>query len=82
MKVVGDSMKANSYSEINKDESSNDEQIGDLNSSLSQKQKEREDLRAQMEAFLSSGGNISHIERDVLADPPKKPQSNYGGQPI
>lgn len=75
-------MNSSSYADKEKVESSNDEQIGDLNTTLSQKQKEREALKAQMEAFLSSGGNIHHIERDVLADPPQKPKSNYGGQPI
>lgn len=59
-----------------------DGQIADLSLSLSKKERERQALQAQMEAFLSHGGTISHVEPNVLADPPKKPQSNYGGQPI
>lgn len=46
----------------------------------------RESLRLQLqsdvEAFLARGGSISEIPANVVSDPPKKPQSNYGGQPI
>lgn len=42
----------------------------------------REQLNADVEAFLASGGNIKKIDVNVMADPPKRPQSNYGGQPI
>lgn len=46
----------------------------------------REHLRVQLqsdvEVFLAQGGKISEIPQNVVADPPKKPQSNYGGQPI
>ncbi len=53
-----------------------------LEPNSSEKQTEREELSKQIEAFLASGGKISHIEPNVLADPPKKPSSNYGSQPI
>lgn len=47
---------------------------------------ERHSMRIQIqdevEAFLASGGVISSIAPNIVADPPKKPQSNYGGQPI
>ncbi len=42
----------------------------------------RSKLEDDVEAFLASGGHINRIAPNVLADPPKKPQSNYGGQPI
>lgn len=47
-----------------------------------QKQTERDELSKQVEAFLASGGQINYVEPNVLADPPKKPTSNYGSQPI
>ena len=50
-------------------------------SSLS-KQLERDEISEQVEAFLASGGKIDYVEPNVLADPPKKPTSNYGSQPI
>ncbi|MEO0444400.1 MAG: hypothetical protein AAFZ92_11805 [Pseudomonadota bacterium] len=50
-------------------------------SSLS-KQVERDEISQQIEAFLAAGGKIDYVEPNVLADPPKKPTSNYGSQPI
>jgi len=42
----------------------------------------REDVRRQLaadvEAFLKRGGAIQDVAQDVRADPPKKPESNYG----
>ncbi len=46
----------------------------------------RDRLRAKMadevEKFINSGGNIVLVDNNVLADPPRKPVSNYGGRPI
>lgn len=42
----------------------------------------RQQLQSDIEAFLASGGTITEVPANVVADPPKKPQSNYGGQPI
>jgi hypothetical protein len=42
----------------------------------------REQLNADVEAFLASGGKITNVDANVMSDPPKRPQSNYGGQPI
>lgn len=53
-----------------------------VSTSPNEKEAERQQLQAQIEAFISSGGKIRQIAQNVLADPPKKPQSNYGGQPI
>jgi hypothetical protein len=43
-------------------------------------------LRSQVEEdiarFLQQGGAISQIAPDVTADPPRKPESNYGSRAI
>ncbi len=39
-------------------------------------------LQSDVEAFLARGGVINEIPPNVVSDPPRKPQSNYGGQPI
>ena len=44
--------------------------------------KVRTELTDQIEAFLAKGGAINHIDPNVMADPPRKPQSNYGSRPI
>ena len=46
------------------------------------RERAREQLNADIEAFLANGGKIERVEMNVMADPPKPPQSNYGGQPI
>lgn len=53
-----------------------------VESAAALKHAEREQLNAQIESFLDSGGRINLIEANVLADPPQKPTSNYGSQPI
>lgn len=42
----------------------------------------RTELDRQVQDFLSGGGEIQDIEPNVMADPPKKPQNNYGSRPI
>lgn len=42
----------------------------------------RADLAADVEAFLARGGQIQQIDDNVMADPPRKPQSSYGSRPI
>ncbi len=49
---------------------------------ISAKEAERRRLQAEIEAYLAKGGQIDRIPANVVADPPKKPESNYGGQPI
>jgi len=51
-------------------------------SDAKRKKTEQDELSLQIEAFLGSGGSINLIEPNVLGDPPKKPVSNYGSQPI
>lgn len=50
--------------------------------SVEAKQKERDALAKAMEEFLSRGGRVQEIEPNVVADPPKKPDSKYGSRPI
>ena len=46
------------------------------------KQRERDELARAIEAFLAKGGKVQEIEPNVVADPPKKPDSKYGSRPI
>jgi hypothetical protein len=46
------------------------------------KQKERDALARAMEEFLARGGKVQEVEPNVVADPPKKPDSKYGSRPI
>lgn len=50
--------------------------------SVEAKQKERDALAKAMEDFLNRGGKVQEIEPNVVADPPKKPDSKYGSRPI
>jgi hypothetical protein len=50
--------------------------------SLEARQKERDALARAMEEFLSRGGKVQEVEANVVADPPKKPDSKYGSRPI
>ena len=50
--------------------------------SVEAKQKERDALARAMEEFLSRGGKVQEVEVNVVADPPKKPDSKYGSRPI
>ena len=50
--------------------------------SLEAKQKERDALARAMEEFLARGGKVQEVEPNVVADPPKKPDSKYGSRPI
>ncbi len=53
-----------------------------LQSSSNEKMQDRLKLQQEVEAYLASGGEIRQIPANVRADPPKRPESNYGGQPI
>ncbi len=39
-------------------------------------------LDSEVELFLKAGGKISNIAANVMGDPPRKPESNYGSRPI
>ncbi|ASP38161.1 hypothetical protein CHH28_05440 [Bacterioplanes sanyensis] len=42
----------------------------------------RKAMQSDVEAFLARGGKIQKIDNNVMADPPRKPQSSYGSRPI
>lgn len=50
--------------------------------SIEAKQKEREALERAMAEFLARGGKVQEVEPNVVADPPRKPDSKYGSRPI
>jgi hypothetical protein len=50
--------------------------------SIAARESLRKQIESDVEAFLARGGVISEIPANVVADPPRKPTSNYGGQPI
>ena len=49
---------------------------------VSSKETARRQLEEDMKRFLSGGGQISVVATNVRADPPRKPESNYGSRPI
>lgn len=49
---------------------------------IAARQKIRNELASDVEAFLARGGKIAEIEPNVTADPPKKPESDYRNRPI
>ena len=49
---------------------------------VSSKDAARRQLEDDMKRFLSGGGQISVVATNVRADPPRKPESNYGSRPI
>src|SRR5690554_3666596 len=51
-------------------------------SSLAARNKIREAMQAEIEAFLAKGGKIQQVEDKLMRDPPKKPTSNYGSRRI
>ena len=46
------------------------------------RKKLRESLNNQIEEFLKKGGKIEEVPTNVTADPPKKPNGEYGNRPI
>ncbi len=53
-----------------------------LDRTVASKEAARRQLEEDMKRFLSSGGQISVVDTNVRADPPRKPESNYGSRPI
>ena len=50
--------------------------------SVEAKERERAELERAMAEFLARGGRVQEIEPNVVADPPRKPDSKYGSRPI
>jgi len=49
---------------------------------IAERQRLRDEVASEIEAFLAKGGGITSVEANLRADPPKKPESNYGSRPI
>jgi hypothetical protein len=49
---------------------------------VSSRQSLRDEMDRQIQEFLSRGGKIQEIDPNVTADPPRKPESDYGSRPI
>lgn len=49
---------------------------------VASRQKLRDEMSKEIEEFLARGGKINHVEPNVTADPPRKPDSDYGSRPI
>lgn len=60
-------------------ESANDEEFTEP---VTARERLREQLANEVAAYLASGGRINYIESNILADPPRKPPCDYGGQPL
>ena len=46
------------------------------------RKKARDQLARDMEEFMKRGGEIRQIADNVRADPPRKPNTDYGSSPI
>lgn len=49
---------------------------------VASRQRLRDQINDDVEAFLAKGGKIDQVDASVSADPPKRPESNYGQRPI
>jgi hypothetical protein len=49
---------------------------------IAERERQRSEVACEVEAFLAQGGGITSVEANFRADPPKKPESNYGSRPI
>lgn len=67
--------------ELDNSDSEQDD-ITTSSSSMSAHRQLRHEMAADVEAFIAQGGEIEVVEPNVMADPPRKPQSNYGSRPI
>lgn len=68
-----------------KDDSADNVYVGPRDGSelsLTSKEHIRQQLEDDIQKFLSTGGEIKQVDPHVTADPPKRPQSNYGSRPI
>lgn len=59
------------------EESANDDYVSEA---VTARERLREQLANEVAAYLANGGQINYIESNILADPPRKPPCNYGGQ--
>ena len=50
--------------------------------SLEERAEVRSQLLSDVEVFLNGGGQVTQIDNNVRADPPRKPSMSYGSAPI
>lgn len=50
----------------------------DAEHNVSAREPDRRSLANDVEQFLQKGGEIRSVPKDFRADPPKKPENNYG----
>ena len=55
-----------------------EEMVQPAEHSVSAREPVRKDLAADVEAYLSQGGKVESVPKDFRADPPRKPENNYG----
>lgn len=78
---VDDDGASFSASDDSSDDDGSDENVMS-DSAIIAKEAERARIQAQIDEFLSRGGRITTVDSNVMNDPPRRPASNYGGQPI
>lgn len=49
---------------------------------VASRQAMRDEMDRQVAEFLARGGQIQQVDPNVTADPPRKPESDYGSRPI
>jgi hypothetical protein len=49
---------------------------------VASRERVRTELETEVEKFSRMGGAIVNVKPNVMADPPRKPESNYGSRPI
>ncbi len=50
--------------------------------SIEERAEVRSQLLSDVELFLNGGGEVTKIDNNVRADPPRKPSMSYGSTPI
>lgn len=68
--------------DVGEEEVEESQETYSLESSVLAKELERKRIQSEVEAFLAGGGQINQVDANVVSDPPRRPESNYGGQPI
>jgi len=75
-----------SNSDDHYDRASDDEFFQQYDDAVTRTVEARSGIRTQLEEdiqkFLSQGGRVDEVGANISADPPKKPESNYGSRPI
>lgn len=64
------------------DEDFDAKDVGAEHLSVDSRQKVRDKLQQEIEAFLAGGGKIQQVDRSLSGDPPQKPTSGYNSRSI